>query len=38
MDNDKVPVFKKWEHWYLLVIGFLLLQVVLFYMFTKYFA
>jgi Mg2+ and Co2+ transporter CorA len=37
-DNEKVPVFRKWSHWYALVIIFLVLLVVLFYFFTKYFA
>jgi hypothetical protein len=36
--DDKVPLFKKWSHWYVLVIGFLSLLIVLFYLFTKYFA
>lgn len=37
-EPDKVPVFKKWSRWYLLVIGFLMLQIILFFLFTKYFA
>ena len=37
-NNDKVPVFRKWEHWYALVIGFLVLLIILFNFFTKYFA
>lgn len=37
-DNDKVPLFKKWGRWYLLVIAFLVLLIVLFYFFTKYFS
>ena len=35
---DKSPVFKSWNGWYVLVIGFLIAQIVLFYFFTKYFA
>jgi glucose uptake protein GlcU len=38
MSEDKVPVFKKWSHWYALVIGFLALLIILFYLFTKYFS
>lgn len=38
MSEDKVPVFKKWSHWYALVIGFLVLLIILFYLFTKYFS
>lgn len=37
-NNDTIPVFKKWRSWYWLVVGFLLLQIVLCYFFTKYFA
>jgi hypothetical protein len=37
-DNEQTPVFKKWRHWYWLVIGFLLVLVILFYLFTKHFA
>lgn len=36
--NEPAPVFKKWRYWYLLVIGFLLFLIVLFYLFTKHFA
>ncbi|OQP65073.1 hypothetical protein A4R26_15305 [Niastella populi] len=38
IDKEQIPVFKKWRHWYWLVIGFLLVLVVLFYCFTKFFA
>lgn len=37
-DNDKAPFFKSWSSWYLLVIGFLLLLIILFYFITKRFA
>ena len=37
-DNDKAPLFKNWNYWYALVIGFLLLLIILFYFFTKKFA
>jgi hypothetical protein len=37
-DNDKAPLFKNWNRWYFLVIAFLLLLILLFYLFTKYFG
>ena len=37
-DNDKAPFFKNWNSWYLLVIGFLVLLIILFTLFTKKFA
>jgi len=37
-DSEKIPVFSKWRYWYWLVIGFLVLLIVSFYLFTKYFA
>lgn len=37
-DPEKVPLFKKWSHWYWLVIGFLVMLVVLFYLFTKHYS
>lgn len=36
--QDKVPLFKSWNYWYTLVIVFLVLQILLFYLFTKTFA
>jgi uncharacterized integral membrane protein len=36
--NDEVPLFKKWRTWYVLVIGFLLLLILLFYYLTKHFS
>ncbi len=38
MDEERVPVFKKWSYWYLLVIGFLVLCIALFYWLTKHFS
>lgn len=38
VEQEKIPVLKKWSYWYWLVIGFLLLLIVLFYFFTKHFA
>jgi hypothetical protein len=37
-DNDRSPLFPKWSYWYALVIGFLLLLIIFFSFFTKYFA
>ncbi len=36
-DNDKAPLFKNWNYWYVLVIGFLIFLIVLFQLFTKKF-
>jgi len=36
--KDKVPFFKTWMPWYVLVVGFLILLIVLFYWLTKTFA
>jgi len=36
--KDKVPFFKTWTSWYVLVVGFLILLIVLFYWLTKTFA
>jgi Mg2+ and Co2+ transporter CorA len=38
IEQEKIPGFSKWRYWYWLVIGFLLLLMVLFYLFTKHFA
>lgn len=38
VEQEQIPGFKKWRHWYWLVIGFQLLLVVVFYLFTKHFA
>jgi len=37
-NDDKIPLFKKWRHWYVFVIGFLFLMIILFYLFTKRFS
>ncbi len=37
-DNDKAPLFKNWNYWYMLVIGFLVILIILFSLFTKKFA
>lgn len=35
--NDQVPVFKSWNSWYLLTILLLVIQVVLYFLITKFF-
>ncbi len=35
---EKVPLFKSWNQWYAFVIVFLLLLIIFFYLFTKYFS
>ncbi|HEY0732623.1 MAG TPA: hypothetical protein VGD33_09410 [Chitinophagaceae bacterium] len=37
-ENDKAPLFKNWSGWYLSVILFLLVLIILFSFFTKYFS
>jgi len=37
-DNDKAPLFKNWNYWYAMVIGFLVVLIILFSLFTKKFA
>ncbi|HWJ91407.1 MAG TPA: hypothetical protein VNR87_09870 [Flavisolibacter sp.] len=36
--NNKPPLFKSWINWYVLVIGFLIVLIILFYLFTKTFS
>lgn len=36
--DEKVPVFKRWASWYYLVLLFLIVQILLFYWFTKHFS
>lgn len=37
-EEGKVPVFKSWATWYYLVLGFLVVLILFFYWFTKYFS
>jgi hypothetical protein len=37
-NNDKIPLFKTWNRWYVFVIAFLVLLVILFSVFTKTFS
>lgn len=36
--SEKPPVFRTWKHWYLLVAGVLVLEMILFYWITRAFA
>ena len=36
--KDKPPLFDNWRQWYLLVAGFLLVLILIFYLITKTFA
>lgn len=36
-DESKPPFFKSWQNMYALVIGFLILQIVLYYSITHFF-
>ena len=36
--KEKIPLFKKWTHWYVFVISFLVLLIVLFWLLTKHFS
>ncbi len=38
LPDEKPPFFKSWKTWYLLVIGFLVVLIILFYLFTKHFS
>jgi hypothetical protein len=38
LPDEEPPVFKSWNTWYLVVIGFLALLIVLFFLFTKHFS
>lgn len=37
-EKENIPFFKTWKGWYLFVIFFLVLLIILFYGFTKYFS
>lgn len=36
-ESDKPPVFKTWRHWYGLVLGILITQIILYYWLTHSF-
>jgi hypothetical protein len=37
-DRERVPLFRKWTYWYVLVIMWLAALIVFFYFFTKFFS
>jgi hypothetical protein len=37
-ETEHIPLFKKWKHWYAAVIIFLLILILFFTWFTKYFS
>jgi hypothetical protein len=37
MEEEKPPVLKSWKNLYLLVTGFLVLQILVYYLFTRLF-
>lgn len=37
-EENKVPLFNAWTHWYIFVIAFLLLLIIAFWMFTKHYS
>jgi len=37
-EKEDIPFFKSWNGWYAFVILFLVLLIILFYAFTKYFS
>lgn len=36
--DEKAPLFKSWNHWYVFVVLFLVLLILFFYVFTKHFS
>lgn len=37
-DNEKVPLFRSWNQWYVFVIALLIVFIMLFSLFTKTFS
>jgi len=37
-DNNKAPLFRSWSGWYTSVVLFLVVLIILFALFTKYFS
>lgn len=37
-DKEKIPVFKTWTGWYIFVLLVLVVQILIFYWITEYFA
>jgi hypothetical protein len=38
LEEEKIPLFKKWSHWYALVVAVLVVLIVFFFWFTKRFS
>jgi hypothetical protein len=36
--DDRAPLFGRWRYWYMLVVGFLLVCIAVFYFLTKHFS
>jgi hypothetical protein len=36
--NEKIPLFKKWSYWYILVFAVLIALIIFFNWFTKHFS
>jgi hypothetical protein len=37
-EEEKIPLFRSWKAWYIFVLAFLVLQVIAFLLFTRYFS
>ncbi|MFN4315107.1 MAG: hypothetical protein ACK4E0_12475 [Chitinophagaceae bacterium] len=37
-ENEKIPLFKSWRHWYWLVVIFLVAEIIFFNWLTRYFT
>jgi hypothetical protein len=37
-EDNKAPMFGSWNAWYLIVLGFLLILIIVFSLFTNYFS
>jgi hypothetical protein len=37
-EQEKVPLFRTWTQWYGFVISFLVILILIFYLFTKFFS
>lgn len=37
-EEEKPPIFNSWKGWYLLVIGFLFIQIVIYFFITRSFS
>jgi len=38
VEDEKVPLFGSWRNWYLFVVLFLVMLIIFFTLFTKYFG